>query len=94
MKKNKVSTRIDASGQTIGRRYARTDEIGIPFGITIDGDTVEKGLVTLRECLTMKQVQLPISEVTLVVAQLCNNLLSWEDVLGKYPLFESKEEQD
>ena len=35
-----VSHRVDDSSGSIGRRYARTDEISIPFGVTIDFDTV------------------------------------------------------
>ena len=45
----------DASG-AIGRRYRRQDEIGTPYGITIDFDTLEKdGAVTLRDRDTTKQ---------------------------------------
>jgi glycyl-tRNA synthetase len=86
-----VSTRIDATGQAIGKRYARTDEIGIPFGITIDFDTVEKNLVTLRECMTMKQVQIPLDEVVSVVKDLTNEFISWEEVCSKYPEYISVE---
>lgn len=34
-----VPNKVDASGQSIGRRYARADELGVPFGITVDFDT-------------------------------------------------------
>jgi glycyl-tRNA synthetase len=45
----------DASG-AIGRRYRRQDEIGTPFGITVDFDTLEKdGTVTLRDRDTTEQ---------------------------------------
>ena len=37
----------------LGRRYARTDELGIPFGVTIDEDTLKDDTVTLREILSM-----------------------------------------
>ncbi len=48
----------------IGKRYRRQDEIGTPFCITIDFDTVEKdNCVTVRERDTMEQVRIPISEV-------------------------------
>ncbi len=36
LKAQRLSSKVDSTGQAIGRRYARTDEIGIPFGITID----------------------------------------------------------
>jgi glycyl-tRNA synthetase len=51
---------VDATGQTIGKRYARTDEIGIPFAITVDFDTLNDNTVTLRELLTLKQVRIPV----------------------------------
>ena len=39
MVKSSISLKIDDSGVNIGKRYARTDELGIPFAITIDNDT-------------------------------------------------------
>lgn len=94
MKKAGLSTKVDKTGLAIGKRYARTDEIGVPFGITIDYDTVNKGLVTLREALSMKQVQLPIAEVTNVIKSLCTEELAWSEVLGKYPLFEGNHDEE
>lgn len=44
------------AGTTIGKRYARTDEIGVPFAITVDYDTVKDDTVTVRERDTTKQV--------------------------------------
>ena len=48
--------RSDCAGTTIGRRYARTDEIGVPFAVTVDYETVEKDTVTLRERDSRAQV--------------------------------------
>ncbi|KAG1217963.1 hypothetical protein G6F68_021666 [Rhizopus microsporus] len=42
---------------SIGRRYARNDELGIPYAITIDFDTVEDNTVTLRERDSTKQIR-------------------------------------
>ncbi len=53
---------FDASG-AIGRRYRRQDEIGTPFGITIDFDTLEDGTVTLRDRDSTEQVRMPEEEV-------------------------------
>lgn len=48
---------MDDSSGSIGRRYARTDEIAVPFGITIDFDSLkEPNTVTLRERDSMEQV--------------------------------------
>lgn len=41
--------RTDCGSSAIGKRYARTDEMGIPFAITVDFETIEKDTVTLRE---------------------------------------------
>jgi glycyl-tRNA synthetase len=49
--------------QNIGRRYRRQDQIGTPFAVTIDYETLEDNMVTVRERDTMAQVRLPISEV-------------------------------
>jgi glycyl-tRNA synthetase len=43
----------------IGRRYRRQDEIGTPFCVTVDGQTIEDGTVTIRERDSMKQDRLP-----------------------------------
>ena len=45
-----------SAGTTIGKRYARTDEIGVPFGLTVDFETLEDQTVTLRERDSTKQV--------------------------------------
>uniref|UniRef100_A0A915MDX7 Cyclin-dependent kinases regulatory subunit n=6 Tax=Meloidogyne TaxID=189290 RepID=A0A915MDX7_MELJA len=66
-----ISSKIDDSMGSIGRRYARTDEIGIPFGVTVDFDSeVEPWTVTLRYSVTMQQIRLKVTEVGDLVAQL------------------------
>lgn len=47
----------------IGRRYRRQDEIGTPFGITVDFQTLEDDTVTIRDRDTMAQVRVPAMEV-------------------------------
>ena len=57
-----VSHKVDTTSGSIGRRYARTDQIAIPFGITIDFDSLkEPHSATLRERETMKQIRAPVS---------------------------------
>ena len=56
---------FDVSG-AIGRRYRRMDEVGTPFGITIDFDSLEDGTVTLRDRDTTKQER--VSEGELISA--------------------------
>jgi len=52
----------DLSG-SIGKRYRRQDEIGTPYCITIDFDTLENETVTVRDRDSMEQIRLPISEL-------------------------------
>lgn len=53
---------FDASG-SIGRRYARNDEIGTPYCITVDGDSVKNKDVTIRDRDSTKQVRVKISDL-------------------------------
>jgi glycyl-tRNA synthetase len=46
-------------GGSIGKRYSRLDEIGTPWGITVDGQTREDGTVTLRDRDAMTQDRVP-----------------------------------
>ncbi len=52
----------DESG-SIGKRYRRQDEIGTPFCITVDFDTLEDGAVTIRHRDSMEQERIKIEEI-------------------------------
>ena len=47
----------------VGRRYRRQDEIGTPFCITVDFDSLEDKAVTIRDRDTMEQIRIPVAEV-------------------------------
>ena len=47
----------------IGKRYRRMDEIGTPFCITVDGDTMSNGTVTIRDRDTLVQERIPANRV-------------------------------
>ena len=49
--------------QSIGRRYRRQDEIGTPYCVTVDFDTLEDHQVTIRDRDTMSQVRLPVDDL-------------------------------
>jgi glycyl-tRNA synthetase len=49
--------------QSIGRRYRRQDEIGTPFCVTVDFQSLEDQQVTIRERDSLKQIRVPISEL-------------------------------
>lgn len=48
---------------SIGKRYRRQDEIGTPYCVTVDFDTLEDGTVTIRHRDSMEQERMPISEL-------------------------------
>ena len=52
----------DDSG-SIGKRYRRCDAVGTPYCVTIDDNTLNQGLVTLRDRDTMEQITLSVDEV-------------------------------
>lgn len=73
-----ISSKIDDSGQTIGKRYARTDECGIPFAVTVDFDTITDESVTLRDLHTMKQVRMKIADLPANISQLSLGQKTWQ----------------
>merc|ERR1719244_638546 len=89
---NDVSHRVDDSSGSIGKRYARTDEVAIPFGITVDFDSLkEPHSVTLRERDSTTQIRIGVDQVSEVVRQLSTGRSTWEEVQKKFPKFESQE---
>ena len=89
-----LATLLDTTAVTIGKRYARTDEIGVPFGVTVDGQTSADGTVTLRERDSMAQVRVPAAELPALVKGLVDGGRTWGEVAGAYPAQAVKEEED
>ena len=58
----KFMTSYDEAG-SIGKRYRRQDAIGTPFAITIDDNTINEGMVTIRDRDTMEQVTIKLEEI-------------------------------
>lgn len=71
----------DKSG-SIGRRYARNDEIGTPFCITIDETSIENKDVTIRDRDTTKQIRVKISDLKDILKKLINQEIEF-DKAGK-----------
>ena len=59
---------FDEAG-SIGKRYRRQDEIGTPYCVTFDFDSLEDNCVTVRERDSMEQVRLPIAELPAFLAE-------------------------
>ncbi len=61
--------------QSIGRRYRRQDEIGTPFCVTIDYETLDDGAVTIRERETMSQERVAIDDLARVLGE---KIANWD----------------
>jgi glycyl-tRNA synthetase len=83
----RISNNVDASSTSIGKRYARNDELGTPLGITIDFDTVTDGSITLRERDSTSQVRASEEDIIQAVRNLVNESESWEQVSQRLPAF-------
>ena len=64
--KRNYNSFLDHSG-AIGRRYRRLDEVGAPFAITIDHQTLQDDTVTIRKRDSMEQNRIKISEINSVL---------------------------
>lgn len=73
------------AGTSIGKRYARTDELGVPFAITVDSTTS----VTVRERDSKQQIRVNVDEVASVIKEVTEGHSTWADVMWKYPTHSS-----
>ncbi|XP_072971987.1 glycine--tRNA ligase, mitochondrial 1-like [Typha angustifolia] len=77
-----ISHIIDITGTSIGKRYARTDEIGVPLAITVDSTTS----VTIRERDSKEQIRVEIDKVASVVKEITDGQSTWDDIMfRRYP---------
>eukprot|EP00172_Hildenbrandia_rubra_P002650 Plantae.Rhodophyta-Hildenbrandia_rubra.ctg3656.p1 GENE.Plantae.Rhodophyta-Hildenbrandia_rubra.ctg3656~~Plantae.Rhodophyta-Hildenbrandia_rubra.ctg3656.p1 ORF type:complete len:461 (+),score=89.06 Plantae.Rhodophyta-Hildenbrandia_rubra.ctg3656:636-2018(+) len=84
-------SRIDGSGVSIGKRYSRADELGTPFGITVDFKTVEDGSVTLRERDSCKQVRCSVEDCVMAVKNVVLGKSTWKMIQQQHPAFDASE---
>ncbi len=82
---------MDDSSGTIGRRYARNDELGTPFAVTVDFQSLKDGTITLRERDSTRQVRGPLEEILKALGDLCGETKTWKDVEASLPSFSSQE---
>jgi glycyl-tRNA synthetase len=78
LRKAGILVAFDDSG-TIGRRYRRNDEIGTPYSITIDYQTLDDNTVTIRDRDTMKQVRAKVIDIVDTMYNMIYNGKSLED---------------
>ncbi len=66
-----VATVYDDGG-SIGKRYRRQDEIGTPFCLTIDHESLVDNAVTLRDRDSLEQIRVPIDKVVSIIIEKVN----------------------
>jgi len=88
-----MSFKLDQSGVSIGKRYSRNDELGIPFGITVDYQSLEDNTFTLRDRDSTKQVRASLDQILEAVVKMVRGNEAWVDVQKRLPAFESKDEE-
>ncbi|PPQ90157.1 hypothetical protein CVT25_012468 [Psilocybe cyanescens] len=88
LRKAGIFSRVDDSNTSIGKRYARNDELGTPFGVTLDFASVQNKTMTLRERDTMDQRIGPIDEVIAVVTELVFGNITWEEACARLPAYD------
>jgi glycyl-tRNA synthetase len=81
--------RIDDGGQSIGRRYARADELGTPFGITVDFASLEDKSVTVRERDSTLQIRCGVEDAVRAIGDMVSERKTWKEVRSLYPAFSS-----
>jgi len=69
----------DTSG-SIGRRYRRNDEVGTPYDVTVDYETLEQQTVTIRDRDSMRQVRVKIKELSKCLQALLSGSIQFDDV--------------
>ena len=74
------NVQYDISG-SIGRRYSRNDEIGTPYCITVDEESVKKKDVTIRDRDTTNQVRIKIKNLKNVLKDLIDGKNKFENLL-------------
>jgi glycyl-tRNA synthetase len=86
-----IANKIDDSSASIGKRYSRNDELGTPFGITIDFQTVKDNSITLRDRDSTKQVRAIEEEIVAAVKALVDGEETWAGVRKRPPEFLGQE---
>ncbi|PWN43338.1 glycyl-tRNA synthetase [Ceraceosorus guamensis] len=88
-----IMARVDDSASaSIGKRYARNDELGTPFACTLDFASISKGTMTLRERDTTSQRIGSIEEVVQVIKDLCDGNIDWQGACQKLPAYSGEQQ--
>jgi glycyl-tRNA synthetase len=91
LRQAQISTRVDDSSASIGKRYSRNDELGTLLGLTIDFQTLKDDTVTLRNRDSTRQVRASGDQIIEAVRSIVAGEKTWEDIEKELPKFEEQE---
>jgi len=86
-----ISNRTDDSSASIGKRYARNDELGTPLGITVDFQSVKDNTFTLRDRDSTKQVRSDENKIYAAIQSMVEGQKTWADIQKELPEFTQQE---
>lgn len=86
-----ISSRVDDSSASIGKRYSRNDELGTPLGITVDFQSLKDNTFTLRDRDSMKQVRSDEATICAAIKSIVEGQKTWADVQRELPEFTQQE---
>lgn len=79
-----LANKVDNSSVSIGKKYARQDELGTPFCLTVDFRSQDDGTVTLRERDSTEQIRGDIPTIIAVVIKLVNGSQTWLEAKNQF----------
>ncbi|KAJ1974636.1 Glycine--tRNA ligase 1, mitochondrial [Dimargaris xerosporica] len=94
LRQMKVPAKVDDSSASIGKRYARNDELGTPFALTVDFQSVKDQTITLRERDSTQQIRQPLEVVLGLLKKLVAEETTWTEITKQYPLVAKQAEGD
>lgn len=84
-----MASKTDVSGSSIGKKYARMDEIGVPYCITVDFEALENGTVTVRDRDATTQIRVLKETAVEIITALVRGQTTWSEVRKIHPNFAS-----
>jgi glycyl-tRNA synthetase len=91
LRKLGVSSRVDDSSASIGKRYSRNDELGTPLGVTVDFQTLQDNTLTLRDRDSTSQVRAEEDTIVETIRAIVDGSKTWADIEKELPKFEGQE---
>jgi len=88
-----LSCTVDDGGASVGKRYSRADEVGVPFGVTVDFDSAKDGAATIRERDSCAQIRVPLPAIPSLLRQLCDEELTWAEAMARHTVVTTGEDK-